>query len=75
MKFSTELDPIHGWKAQPEVAQNRLCERVDDSYVFEGNVSLSESWLSSQITDGIGRNKFRLRTMIRGGQQKPPEVK
>jgi hypothetical protein len=31
--------------------------------------------LSSQITDGFGMNKFRLRMLIRGGHQKPPEVK
>jgi hypothetical protein len=58
MKFSAELNPIYGWKAQPEDAQNRLRERIADGYEFEGLVSLSETWLSSEVSDGIGRNKF-----------------
>jgi hypothetical protein len=71
MKFSAELNPIYGWKTHPEESQLRLRDRLAE---FEGLVSLSESWLSSEISDGIGRNKFRLRTLIRGGQEKPPEV-
>jgi hypothetical protein len=74
MKFSAKLNPIYGWKTQPEELQLRLRDRLADAYGFEGPVSLSESWLSSEISDGIGRNKFRLRTLIRGGQEKPPEV-
>jgi hypothetical protein len=75
MKFSAELNPTFGWKAQPEEAQICLRNRVDDAYQFDGSASLSESWLASQVGEGIGRNKFKLRTLIRSSQQKPPEVK
>jgi hypothetical protein len=75
MKFSAKLNPIYRWKAQPEDSQKRLRDRMDDAYEFEGHVSLNEAWLSSEISDGIGRNKFKLWTFIRGGQAKPPEVK
>jgi hypothetical protein len=70
MRFSTELNPVYAWKAQPEDAQNWLRERVADAYEFEGPVTLNESWLSSEVSDGIGRNKFKLRTYIRGGAGK-----
>lgn len=75
MKFSAELNPKYGWKTQPKDAQNRLKDRVYDGYVFEGHVSLNERWLSSEIMEGIGQHKFRLRMLIRGGQEKRPEVK
>jgi hypothetical protein len=74
MKFNAELNPRNGWKGQSEEAQIRLHDRVADAYEFGGPLSLSESWLSFQINDGIGRHKFKLRTIIRGGQPKPPEV-
>jgi hypothetical protein len=67
LKFSAKLNPIYGWKIQPKESQLRLRDKLADAYGFEGLVSLSESWLSSKISDGIGRNKFRLRTLIRGG--------
>jgi hypothetical protein len=75
MKFNAELNPIFGWKAQAEEGQRRLRDRVAEAYDFEGPVCLSESWLASEISEGIGRNKFKLRTLIRGGQQKPLELK
>jgi hypothetical protein len=76
MRFSTELNPIRSWKSQPKESQCRMRDRIANSYEFEGPLSLNESWLSSEITDGIRRNKFRLRTLIwGGGQEKPPEVK
>jgi hypothetical protein len=74
MKFSTELNPRNGWKDQSEEVQIRLRDRVADAYGFDRPLSLSESWLSSQISDGIGRHKFKLRTIIQGGQPKPLEV-
>jgi hypothetical protein len=37
-------------------------------------VFLSETWLSSEISDGIGHHKFRMWTLICGGHDKPPEM-
>ena len=37
-------------------------------------MTLSESWLTSKISDDIGGNKYRMRTLIRGGHEKPPEM-
>jgi hypothetical protein len=75
MKFSVELNPVFGWKALAEEGQRQLRDRVAEAYDFEGPVCLSESWLASEISEGIGWNKFKLRTLIRGGQQKPSELK
>jgi hypothetical protein len=75
MKFSAKLNSIYGWKSQTEEAQDCLRERIADLYEFDGPMSLSDNWLSSEIIDGIRRHKFRLRTLIRGGHQKPPKVK
>jgi hypothetical protein len=74
MKFSAELNPRNGWKGQLEEAQICLYDRAVDAYEFDGPLSLNENWLSSQISDGIGRHKFKLRTIIQGGQPKPLEV-
>jgi hypothetical protein len=74
MKFNAELNPRNGWKGQSEEVQIHLRDRVADAYGFDRPLSLSENWLSPQISDGIGRYKFKLRTIIQGGQPKPPEV-
>lgn len=64
MKFSIELNPIYGWKMQLLEVQSRLRDRIVDTYDFEGSVILNESWLALKISDGMGRNKYRMRTLI-----------
>jgi hypothetical protein len=70
MKFSTKLNPIYGWKAQLEDVQNCLQDHVVDGYDFKCPILLSETWLLSQVSDGIGCHKFLLQ--ILGGDRRSP---